>query len=142
LNGKLRAIHSRHAFNMARKYPDRTTPWVSKHLIQKPKCIRKGKDWAEYLLGKRDDLVFEVRRFEFASAVEDDTNGVPHILSMVKGEGVCVQSLLFPERKFHLTFTETVIVPACLGRYSITNQGKKPCQVLKTLVNPSRMKDS
>jgi mannose-6-phosphate isomerase class I len=141
LNGKLREIHSKHAFNMVNKYPHRTTPWVKKHLIQKPRLIRQGKDWAEYLLGKMNELVFEVHRFEFASTVEDDTKGAPHVLSVAKGDGVIIQSQVFPERKFLLNFSQTALVPACLGKYLIINQGHKPCNVLKTLVNTSWAKD-
>lgn len=137
LNGKLREIHSKHAFNMAHKYPHRTTSWVKNHLIQKPKLIRKGNDWAEYMLGTIKGLVFEVHRFEFATTIEDDTKGFPHVLSMAKGDGVIIQSQVSPERKFNLNFSETVIVPASLGKYSILNRGDKPCKVLKTLVSTS-----
>jgi len=135
LNGKLRDIHAKHAFNMVNKYPHRTTPWVKKHLLQKPRIIRKGKDWAEYLIGRKKEVVFEVYRFEFATTVEDNTKGFPHVLSMVKGDRVTIQSLVFPERQFHLKFTETVLLPACLGKYSIINRGDRPCKVLKTVVN-------
>jgi mannose-6-phosphate isomerase class I len=137
LNGKLREIHAEHAFRMLRKYPQRTTPWVRKNLIQKPRCIRRGKDWAEYVLGKREDLVFEVRRYEFTTAVEDDTRGAPHVLSLAEGDTVVVRPLAFPEKEFHLPFTETAIVPACTGKYAIVNAGEGPCKVLKTLVSGS-----
>jgi len=141
LNGKLREIHAEHAFRMLRKYPHRNTNWVKKNLIQEPRCIRKGKDWAEYVLGKRKDLVFEVRRFEFATAVEDDTRGVPHVLSLAEGDTVIIRPLAFPDREFRLPFSETAIVPACTGKYTIVNQGKNPSKVLKTLVNPSWIND-
>ena len=134
LNGELREIHAGHAFRMLRKYPGRTTSWVKKHLIQKPRCIRRGRGWAEFLLGRLDELVFEVHRLEFATRVEDDTNGVPHVLSLADGEQVLIQSQAFPERNFRLDFSETAVVPACLGRYSIQNQGSRPCKVLKTIV--------
>jgi mannose-6-phosphate isomerase class I len=137
LNGKLREIHSGHAFRMLHKYPHRDTRWVKKNLIQKPRCIRRGKDCAEYVLGRRKDLVFEVRRFEFSTAVEDDTQGVPHVLSLVEGDAVSIRPLAFPDREFALPFSETAVVPACTGKYVILNPGKKPCKVLKTLVNLS-----
>jgi mannose-6-phosphate isomerase class I len=137
LNGKLREIHSRHAFNMVHKYPHRTTSWVKDHLIQKPKLIRKGNDWTEHLLGTIKGLVFEVHRFEFATTIEDDTKGFPHVLSLAKGDGVIIQSQVFPERRFILNFSETVIVPASLGKYSIVNRSDKPCKVLKTLASTS-----
>jgi hypothetical protein len=122
---------------MVRKYPHRTTSWVKDHLIQKPKLIRKGNDWAEYMLGTIKGLVFEVHRFEFATTIEDDTKGSPHVLSMAKGDGVIIQSQVFPERRFELDFSETVLVPASLGKYSLINRGDKPCKVLKTLVGTS-----
>jgi len=137
LHGKLRDIHAAHAFRMARKYRDRTTPWVNKHLIQKPKVIRNGKGWTEYVIGRLPDIIPQVHRFEFESSVIDHTSGAFHVLSLVKGASVSIQPLLSPERQFTLNFTETVIVPAGLGAYTITNLGKGACKVLKTFVNPS-----
>jgi mannose-6-phosphate isomerase len=136
LNGKLRDIHAKHAFRMLRKYPDRNTPWVKKNLIQKPRCIRRGKDWAEYAIGRLEGLVFEVHRYEFATTVEDDTRGVPHVLSLAEGDAVVIRPLAFPEREFHLPFSETAIVPACTGRYAILNQTNNLSKLLKTIVNP------
>lgn len=119
---------------MLRKYPLRNTTWVKKNLIQKPRCIRSGKNWAEYVIGRLEGMVFEVRRYEFTTTVEDDTRGVPHVLSLAEGKTVIIRPLAFPEREFHLPYTETAIVPACTGRYAIVNVGKSPCKVLKTLV--------
>jgi mannose-6-phosphate isomerase class I len=137
LNGKLRDIHLRHAIAMVNKYPGRTTAWVKKHLIQKPKLIRKGKDWTEHLIGKLDGYIPEIHRFEIASAVKDNTKGIFHILSLVRGSGITVAPERFPEKRFDLNFSETVIIPACLGPYSIVNSGGAPAVVLKTVVNDS-----
>jgi mannose-6-phosphate isomerase len=141
LNGKLREIHAEHAFRMLRKYPNRNTSWVRKNLIQEPRCVRRGKDWAETALGKRGDLVFEVRRFEFHTTVEEDTEGVPHVLSLAEGRAAVIRPVAWPEKEFHLLFSETVVVPACTGRYTIMNPGKSPCKVIKTLVNGSWLGD-
>lgn len=141
LNGKLRDIHSKHAFDMMHKYPHRTTPWVKKHLMQKPRLIRKGKGWAEYLIGKLEGIIPEIHRIEMTTTLEDDTSGVPHVLSLVKGKGATIQSRLFPERRFDLNFSETVIIPACFGKYAIVNRDNKSCKILKTLVNPSWLKN-
>lgn len=141
LNGSLREIHAEHAFRMLRKYPHRDTSWVRKNLIQRPRCIRRGKDWAEYILGKREDLVFEVRRFEFATTVQEDTKGVPHVLSLAEGRTAVIRPVASREREFHLPFSETVVVPACTGRYTLVNPGKSPCKVIKTVVNGSWLED-
>ncbi|MDY6935471.1 MAG: hypothetical protein SVZ03_14755 [Spirochaetota bacterium] len=137
LNGELREIHSKHAFNMANKYSHRTTSWVKKHLIQEPRLLRNGDDWAEYLIGRLEELVFEVHRFEFVTRIEDDTEGVPHVLSMVEGCAVLIKSICFPERQFDLSFSETLILPSRFGKYEVINLGDKSCKVVKTLVNTS-----
>jgi mannose-6-phosphate isomerase class I len=135
LNGRLRDIHLAHAIPMVLKYPGRTTSWVKKNLIQKPRLIRKGKDWTEHLIGKLDGYVPEIHRYEIGSAVTEDTNGEFHILSLVNGSRVVVIPENRPDRQFELPFTETVIVPACTGAYVIVNPEGEPAWVLKTMVN-------
>jgi mannose-6-phosphate isomerase class I len=137
LHGGLRDIHSIHAFGMLEKYPHRRTSWVKKHLLQKPKIIRKGKGWAEYRIGGLDGYIPEIKRYIINTAAEDNTNGAFHVLSMVKGDRVVILPAQSSKRKFDLKFTETVILPACLGSYRIVNPADEPCTVLKTTVNPS-----
>ncbi len=137
LHGKLRDIHSAHAFNMLNKYPHRRALWVKKNLVQKPRLIRKGKGWAEYLIGTLHTYIPEIHRYIIETAAEDNTDGVFHVLSMVKGMGVTIAPRHASKKRFRLKFSETVILPACLGRYRIINQDDAPCTVLKTTVNPS-----
>lgn len=132
LDGTLRAIHIEHSFRQIK--PHRRTKWVAKHLKQPPRLIRNGKDGAEYLLGKFRGMYYEVHRLEFARKINDDTKGKFHILTLVEGEKVIVKSQEYPERQYQLNFTETVIVPACLGRYSVINLGKKFCKLTKALL--------
>jgi mannose-6-phosphate isomerase class I len=132
LDGNLRPIHSHHAFQVIKSY--RQGNWVAKNLKQKPSLIRSGEDWAEYLLGKRKDMFFVVCRLEFAKKMEEETRDKFHILNLVEGDSVLVCSKSYPKRSFKLDFSETVIVPACIGKYSIINSGNKPCKVLKILL--------
>jgi len=46
-----------------------------------------------------------------------------------------VRSQDYPEREFTLNFTETLIVPASLGKYSVLNLGRKLCKVAKAMPN-------
>jgi len=132
LDGALRAIHLEHSFSMLRK--TRRAKWVAKHLKQKPRLIRADKDWAEYIIGERKDMFYKVHRLEFKKRIEDDTKGKFHVLTLVEGDSIIVQSQEHSERKFAIKFTETLIVPACLGKYTIKNLGSKPCKVTKALL--------
>ena len=132
LHGKLRPIHSLHAFQVIKFR--RTARWVNQHLKQRPRLVRSGQDWAEYLLGKLEEIFYVVHRLEFATKIDDDTKGKFHILTLVEGDGMIVQSKERPERKYGLDFSETVIVPACFGKYSILNLGHDLCKVIKVLL--------
>jgi mannose-6-phosphate isomerase class I len=132
LEGKLRSIHLDHAFNVIR--PFERTNWVKKYLKQKPKLLRQGKNWAEYVLGERKEMFYQVSRLEFQKRIEDDTKGRFHILTLVEGESVIVRSDKFPERKYTFNYTETVVIPASLDGYTITNMGKSFCKITKSFL--------
>jgi len=131
LDSTLRAIHTKHAFNVLRK--NRRTKWVVENLNQVPRLIRSGEGWAEYVIGERKDMFFKVHRLEFSKKIDDDTVDNFHVLTRVEGEKVKIQSPEHPERSCTLSFTETLIVPACLGGYSMLNLGSEPCKVTKAL---------
>lgn len=79
-------------------------------------------------------MCYKVHRLEFKKRIEDDTKGKFHILILVKGESVMVQSEKYPERKYMINYTETVIVPAGVGRHSIVNLGNSLCKLTKVLL--------
>ena len=132
LDGTLRPIHLKHAFNVLRR--ERKAKWVLKNLKQKPKLIRGGNGWAEFVIGRRKDMCYEVHRFEFEKSMGDETMGKFHALTLVEGDSVLVQSTDDPDKVSKLDFPDTLIVPACIGKYDITNLGSKPCKIVKALV--------
>ena len=132
LDGTLRAIHINHAFAVLR--PFRRTNWVGKYLKQKPRLVRKGKGWAEFLIGEYKDMYYKTHRLEFEKRAVSDTQGTFHILVLVEGTRVLVRSQNHPERECVIKFTEGLIVPACLGQYEIINLGKTPCKTTKSFI--------
>lgn len=134
LDGNLRTIHLNHAFNVIR--PHRRTNWVANHLRQSPILLRSGRGWTEHLLGRERSMCYEVRSLELEEKVDDDTRGQFHILSLVEGESVLVKSQRHYGRQYKMNYTETIVVPACFGGYSITNSGGTPfCRLIKMLLN-------
>lgn len=134
LDGTFRPMHIKHAFNVMKE--DRKSSWVQKNLKQKPRLIRKGQDWAEYVIGSREDMLFKVHRFEFRKKISDKTDEKKtfHALTLVEGESVIIQSKENPDKQCQLDFPDTLIIPACMGEYTIINPGQKPCKVVKALV--------
>ena len=131
LDGTFRAMHIKHAFNVLKE--DRRTKWVLENLKQKPILLRKGHGWAEYIIGSREDMLFEVHRLEFQKRINDKTDQEKtfHALTLVEGESVMIQSTDNPDIQCRLDFPDTLVVPACMGKYTIINLGKKSCKVVK-----------
>ncbi len=129
LNGVMRPIHVRHAFNVIKWF--RRKKWVDENLKQQPRLVRSGDDWAEYLIGDRREFFHIVFRMDFDRQIIDETDGQFHVLCLVQGESVLISSLNDPEKKLKFDYSETIIVPACFGGYSIVNLGDLPCKIAK-----------
>jgi mannose-6-phosphate isomerase class I len=121
LSGRLRKIHLDHAFRAMKSHGK--MGWVAHNLKQSPRTLRRGKEAAEYLLGRRGEMPFEVRRLEFTKKIEDETSGRFHMLTLVEGKNVEIESAEDPRRSIEIKFSETVIIPACFGSYAITGSG-------------------
>lgn len=132
LDGVPRPIHTYHGENVLCK--ERTTSWVKENLVQEPKLVRSDNDWAEYIVGEHNLLYFSLRRLEFEKAIEDNTKGIFHVLTLVDGEKVVVQSVDNPELSYTQNYLDVVVVPANMGRYVIKNLGAQPVCIHKTIL--------
>ncbi len=139
LDGVPRPIHTWHGENSVRK--ERTSSWVRENLVQDPLLLRQGDKWAEYIIGDHDLLYFSLRRLEFEHSVEDNTGGRFHVLNLVDGERVMIQSVDDPGLYYIQNYLDIVIVPAVMGRYIIKNLGDQPVCVHKTLLKDGFMND-
>ncbi|SEM19528.1 class I mannose-6-phosphate isomerase [Streptacidiphilus jiangxiensis] len=130
--GKPRPVHVGHAFenlNRARVGED-----VARDLVQQPQELRAGEGWREDVIGRLPEMFFEVRRFELArdAVVEDTTDGRFHIVNVVAGEGVVVET--DSGHRYELAYAETLTVPACVGDYRVRALGSGPVRYVKALV--------
>jgi mannose-6-phosphate isomerase class I len=132
LDGVPRPIHTYHGENVLCK--ERTTSWVKENLVQEPRLVRSGNDWAEYIVGEHNLLYFSLRRLEFEKVIEDNTSGIFHVLTLVDGEKVVVQSIDNPELSYTQNYLDVVVVPANMGRYVIKNLGVQPVCIHKTIL--------
>jgi len=130
LNGNLRYVHLEHAF--ANIDSTRRTGWVQEHLIQQPVVVRTGNNWRELCIGNIEQLFFAIHRLEFLETIDDATDGKFLALNLVEGEQCEV--LTETREPVQLHYAESIIIPASVGTYRLSNTGNRPCKVVKAFV--------
>jgi mannose-6-phosphate isomerase class I len=130
--GRERPVHIDHAFaNLA---PQWTGTRVADELVRSPLVLRRGNEWREEALCTLPDMFFEVRRLELGpdATVPDDTKERFHVLNVVDGNGVVVETEAGD--RHDLAYAETLVIPAVVGRYEVRTTGGAPAKVVKALV--------
>jgi hypothetical protein len=132
LRGKLRPVQLEHAF--ANLGLERRGEAVRRDLVQEPRVVRAGSSFVELELGRHPELFFVVRRIDLepSGEADDDTAGVFHVLNLVEGDAVEIETA--GGRRHQLAYAETVIVPASVGAYRIRSASEGGCRVVKALV--------
>lgn len=134
-SGVPRPLSHRHAF--ANLDTARRGQSVAEDLVQTPRTVRGGAGWREEVIGALPEMFYAVHRLvlDGTGPADDDTEGRFHILNVVAGDGVVVESA--DGRSHDLAFAETLTVPAAVGSYRLHPVGGRPAQVVKSLVTPS-----
>lgn len=140
LDGIPRPIHTYHGERVLEK--SRNTDWINANVVQKPRVVREGDGFKESIIGEHDLLYFSLRHLEFEKEIEDNTNGKFHVLSLVNGEHVVVQSVENPELCYYQNYLDIVLVPASVGKYKIINLGNQPVTMHKTCLKEGFENDS
>ena len=98
---------------------DRTTEWVRRSLINRVEPVASGDGWREERTGLHELEFIETRRHWFTGTVPHDTQGTVHVLNLVEGEEILVESPTGAFAPFPVHYAETFIVPAAVGPYTI-----------------------
>jgi mannose-6-phosphate isomerase class I len=130
LDGELRPVHLGHAFSNLD--PRRSGDAVRRELIPEPRPVREGVGWVELELGRLPDVFYAVHRLDFEETVEDDTTGRFHVLNLVAGEEIEIETAAGAVHG--LAYAETIVVPASVGRYRIRRVAGGTCKVVKAFV--------
>jgi hypothetical protein len=135
LDGKPRPInigHGKHVIDWTMT-PARTR----KELINTVETVAEGKGWKEERTGLHEREFIETRRHWFTGTVVHQTSGSVHVLNLVEGREVLVESPSGAFEPFVVHYAETFVVPEFVKEYSVTPYGEsagKQCATMKAYV--------
>jgi len=130
LDGNPRPINIEHAFNNLDF--SRKGDFVQAELISKPGVIERGGDWELVHLPTHAEHFYDVHRIDFNSEIFIETGNNCHVMMLVEGQSVSVET----ENGFKQTFAyaETFVIPAAAKSYKLTNMGNNPAKVIKAFL--------
>jgi mannose-6-phosphate isomerase class I len=130
LDGNPRPINIDHAFENLDF--DRKGARVQEELISKQTVIAEGKDWQLVHVPTHPVHFYDVHRIEFDTDMEIDTHNCCHIMMLVEGQSLTIETADGTKQAF--AYAETFVVPAAAKSYKLTNTGKGRAKVIKAFL--------
>jgi mannose-6-phosphate isomerase class I len=112
-------------------YFERSGQYVKDKLISKPVLLERTEGWELWHLPTHETHLYDVHRLKIKDSVEVETKNKCHVLSLVEGSSVTVQT---GERSLNISYAETFIIPAAAKKYRIINRSSSDALVVKAFV--------
>lgn len=122
LDGQPRPINIEHGARVIQW--DRGTEFTRNQLVNAVTLLAEGDGWREERTGLHENEFIETRRYFFHKPIALDTKNGVHVLNLVEGEEVVVESPSGSFAPYIVHYAETFIVPACTGEYTVRPWGK------------------
>ncbi len=133
LEGNLRPINIERAFDNIRF--ERREKFVKENLIAKPKLIKEGRGWKEFVLYDKPFTFYNIHRIEFENEFDLSTNDNAYATNLVEGEQVEIISE--NKRTIKLSYLESMLIPAASGKIKIINKGNRTCKMVLVYIKPT-----
>lgn len=131
LDGRPRPVHLEHGEQVIRW--DRTTSWTKNECVNRIEPVGEGAGWKEERTGLHELEFIETRRHWFSEPVVHTHNGSVHMLNLIEGEEVTVESPEGAFEPFVVHYAETFIVPASVAAYTIRPSGPSEGKTVGTI---------
>jgi len=132
LSGKPRPLNIERAFDNL--YFHYRGDLVERELIAQPYVLERGEDWQVIHLPTHVSHFYDVHRLEFSTSVKVDTGDSPHILMLVEGSSVILETRSGKRQRFN--YAETFIIPAAADEYQLINESDVTARVVKAFLKP------
>lgn len=130
LDGRPRPLNIDRA--MANLKFDRKGDRIRREFIAHPRTITSGDDWQIVHLPTHEQHFYDVHRLEFDTHIDVNTDGSFHVMSLVEGSSVLLETPDGMRQRFN--YAETFVVPAAAGRYRLINEGDGRAKVVKAFM--------
>jgi mannose-6-phosphate isomerase class I len=111
---------------------------ILRDFISRPVLVEEGDGWRKFQLPTHPLHYYEVWRYHFSRSISVETANDCHVLSLVDGKAIRVETENGPAMCFN--FAETFVVPASTGKYRVTNLARGEAMLIvafiKTRPNP------
>jgi mannose-6-phosphate isomerase class I len=132
LDGKPRRLNIDRAFDNL--CFNRKGDWVQENLVSKPRVVEEGQGWRLVHLPTHPEHFYQVHRYEFEHQIDASTDGSPHVLNLVEGTSVLLETANGERRRFN--YAETFVVPAAAESYRLVNEGDEETMVVCASLKP------
>lgn len=107
---------------------------VRVELLSQPRILSQGDDWKLIHLPTHPDHFYDIHRMEFSGTMQIDTQGSCHVLNLVEGPSVLLETASGDSQRF--SFAETFVVPAAASSYRLISESAQPIKVVKSFIKP------
>ncbi|MFN3981806.1 MAG: class I mannose-6-phosphate isomerase [Caldilinea sp.] len=132
LDGRPRPLNIDRAFENL--YFDRKGARIQAEFISKPYVLASGAGWELIHQPTHRNHFYDVHRYRMMGSVEVQTGDSCHVLSLVEGKSVLLETANGARQRFH--YAETFVVPAAAGAYRLTSEDGSEIHVVKAFVKP------
>jgi mannose-6-phosphate isomerase class I len=132
LDGRPRPLNIDRAF--ANLYFDRKGALIPAEFISKPSVLASGPGWELIHQPTHRHHFYDVHRYKLTGSVEVQTGDSCHVLSLVAGKSVLLESASGARQRFH--YAETFVVPAAAGSYRLSSEDGSELHVVKAFIKP------
>ena len=137
LDGKPRPINIERG--MKNLYFYRQGGRVERELVSQPRVIEKGEGYQIVHLPTHPAHFYDVQRLEFEGALDVETNGSCHSMSLVEGASVILETE--GGHQTHFNYAETFVIPAAATSYRLIAPEGESVKVIKVFFKENWKED-